>query len=92
MARSRRQKNQSRSLVFARKMMTGCEDCGKFDPSDLTMHHIDPKLKTMGISKLVHTGTTRRLKDELLICRVLCSECHKKYHTATGALRIPKED
>ena len=91
MARSRKQKNHNRDIVFQRKLM-GCEDCGSFDLDDLTFHHVDPRLKTQGISRLVHTGTSRRLKDELLVCRVLCSACHKKYHTATGALRYVKED
>lgn len=90
MSLNRKQKNRNRNLVFQRKLM-GCEDCGSIDFDDLTFHHVDTRLKTQGISRLVHTGTPRRLQNELLVCRVLCSKCHAKYHTATGAIRYDKQ-
>lgn len=61
----------------------GCVLCEEKDFCCLDFDHIDPITKRFGISEMLGSKMAVSLiKEELLKCRVLCSNCHRK-HTAS---------
>lgn len=60
-----------------------CVQCGEDDMRTLEFDHINPSLKSFGISKAITDGRNwGEILLEIKKCRVLCANCHKK-HTAT---------
>lgn len=59
-----------------------CAVCGEADIRTLEFDHIDPSKKSFSISQAVKLGYSwESVLDEILKCRILCANCHKK-HTA----------
>lgn len=57
-----------------------CEDCnGTFLPCVFDLHHLDPSIKDIDISKKL-AYKWERLKQELDSCALLCSNCHRVRH------------
>jgi 5-methylcytosine-specific restriction endonuclease McrA len=55
-----------------------CEFCGYTDYRALEFDHIDPKTKTIGISKAVSdTWSWENILNEIEKCQILCANCHK---------------
>lgn len=55
-----------------------CEHCGISDIRVLEFDHLEPKLKTFGISKAVTNGYSWDIiMKEIEKCRILCANCHK---------------
>lgn len=80
---------------------TGCAKCGRRYPevdwSELHLDHVDPRDKSRaaissitdnvggGSIAMFHSGTTAAILAELLLCQVLCFECHKEKHRSSTA-------
>jgi len=63
------------------KAQLGCFFCPETDPICLDCHHEDPNSKTMALSRLVRLKPDLELlKKELLKCKVICANCHRKHH------------
>lgn len=57
----------------------GCSECNEKDFTCLEFDHIDPTTKRMNISIMVGRGySINSIKAELVKCRILCANCHKK--------------
>jgi predicted transcriptional regulator len=54
----------------------------------LEFHHIDPKTKDDGVSKLIRGKITQKIIDEINKCVLVCSNCHKMIHA--GIRECPK--
>lgn len=46
----------------------------------LEFHHVDPKTKDMGISRLAVDKITPKLLNEINKCVLVCSNCHRMIH------------
>lgn len=55
-----------------------CIKCGESDHNCLDFHHIDPSDRHDNISNLYHCS--KKFKEELKKCVVLCCNCHRKAH------------
>jgi len=55
-----------------------CEECSITDMYLLDFHHIDPKEKEFSISKGIKSWD--KSKKEVEKCKLLCANCHRKYH------------
>jgi hypothetical protein len=51
-----------------------CRRCGSME--DLEIDHIDPRLKTMNVSRVVCEKWDEAFYKELENCQLLCTECH----------------
>lgn len=58
-----------------------CVDCGSTDK--LEFDHVDPKLKSFDVGKLLNYSAAKR-KAELEKCVLRCKACHKIKTTANG--------
>jgi 5-methylcytosine-specific restriction endonuclease McrA len=68
------------------KQTTGCVQCGIDDPAVLDFHHTDPETKRMAINEMVTHGYGKdELRSEIANCEVLCTNCHRKEHSAVPA-------
>jgi hypothetical protein len=70
-----------------------CPDCGlRWPRMCMEFDHIDPANKDIALSKIIASGSMRRLKAELAKGQFLCSNCHR---IRTGGFRYrakpPKE-
>lgn len=78
---TRRQKTLNNYHYAAEwKRVRGCV-CGENDPDALDLHHIDPKTKTLPVSRMYHY-TRKRIEEELAKCFVMCANCNRKKHAA----------
>lgn len=67
----------------------GCLICGEKDPCCLQFHHLNPKEKSIEVSKLVNQkAPITRIAEEIEKCVVLCANCHAKFHA--GRFDIPR--
>jgi hypothetical protein len=58
-----------------------CEECGENHIACLVFHHKDPTKKKFNIAKCIRELTPKkRILEEIKKCRVLCSNCHRKWH------------
>ena len=63
-----------------------CEICGENHPACLDFHHENPEKKLMTVSRMVQNGWSKtKILEEIAKCRVLCSNCHRKFHWADDA-------
>lgn len=62
------------------KQTLRCEVCGENHPACLDFHHIDSNDKKFAIGRLKHYLSMKLLKTEIEKCKVLCANCHRKYH------------
>lgn len=65
-----------------------CINCG-FDKfvEGLTFHHVDPRTKKFGISKVTTSFSWSTIKIELDKCVLLCANCHAGVHAGHVQLR-----
>lgn len=58
-----------------------CSKCGENHISCLEFHHLEPKQKEFGISRMISSFKNKnKIFKELEKCVVLCSNCHRKLH------------
>lgn len=57
-----------------------CANCGEGDPIVLDFDHIDPKNKSIEVSRLITNGFTKwsEIMVEISKCQVLCANCHRR--------------
>ena len=74
----RKRRQHVYTLVGRWKMRKGCVLCGYIGkhPASLHLDHIDPSKKKHKGSAFHPTWSTKRLKEELSKCQVLCANCH----------------
>jgi hypothetical protein len=72
-----RVREEAREYVWNYKASHPCEDCGEADPVVLDFHHVRGKGANIGV--LIQGGASlERIKAEIRLCVVLCSNCHRK--------------
>ena len=70
-------REEAREFVYQYKLSHPCQDCGETDPIVLDFDHIRGKGAT--INQLVNEGASiERIKIEISLCQVLCSNCHRR--------------
>ena len=67
----------AREYVYQYLLTHPCVRCGESDPVVLEFDHI--RGKSANVGTLIHTGVSlERIKVEISLCQVLCSNCHRK--------------
>ena len=70
----------------ALKATLKCEECGESHPDCLDFHHNNPAEKEMCLYQIGSRGWgKKRILEEVAKCRVLCSNCHRKFHSKIRA-------
>jgi hypothetical protein len=69
-------KDKILEIILQDKLKNPCE-CGELNPEKLIHHHVNPNNKRFCVSKARSFIT---LEAELLKCKVVCIDCHKKIH------------
>jgi hypothetical protein len=69
----------NRRFVSRYKRLCGCYVCREKEPAVLDLHHKDPATKD-GDPATMLGYSTKRLKEEIRKCMVLCANCHRKFH------------
>lgn len=58
-----------------------CENCPESHVATLDFHHINPKEKDLDVTMTIKDGWAKeRILKEIAKCKVLCSNCHRKFH------------
>ncbi len=68
-----------RKFVYDLKNNTPCKDCGVQYPHYVTDYdHIEAKgIKLSTVSKLINSGSTKQIEEEIAKCELVCSNCHR---------------
>lgn len=75
-------RNEFRNKMLGYLEGKSCVICGENDIRTFELDHLDPSQKLFSISQAVRLGYKwNEVEKELLKCRILCANCHKK-HTA----------
>ena len=69
-----------RKWVYDLKSRTPCKDCGIQYPYYVTdFDHIEEKgEKIAAVSKMINSGSIRRVKEEIAKCELVCANCHRE--------------
>ena len=70
------EKEKTKNLL--KELKKKCELCNESWFEVLDFHHIDPDKKEKNISRL---SSRKKIFEESKKCIVLCSNCHRKYHS-----------
>lgn len=81
-------KNTKLKMVAA--MGGCCQVCGYFKCEDaLEFHHIDPSKKELSFGGMrANPKSIAKIAEELKKCIMLCSNCHKEFHS--GLIELPE--
>lgn len=71
---------ETNKAVFEYLSKNPCVICGENDPIVLEFDHIDQATKKYNVSEMM-TLSFKKIEEEILKCRVLCANCHRR-HTA----------
>lgn len=81
MLKTKKQRIQNtKQAVFNYLLDNPCSICGENDPRVLEFDHLDPKTKSYNISEMISLSI-KKIEEEVLKCRILCANCHRR-HTA----------
>ena len=73
-----RKRDALRRWVYELKNNTPCTDCGVQYPYYVTdFDHIGDDKKVDTVSKLINSGSTKKVKEEIAKCELVCSNCHR---------------
>jgi glutamate-1-semialdehyde aminotransferase len=76
--KAQRLKDAVKQTMRQLKESTPCADCGNMFPFYvMDFDHISGE-KLHNISTLTNTGQTKRLREELLKCEIVCANCHRE--------------
>ncbi len=68
-----------------------CEICGyKKCSRALSFHHLDPKLKSFGLSDKGLTRSWNKIQEEIDKCILVCANCHMEIHEGITQLPVRK--
>lgn len=70
---------QSKAYVIDYLLNNPCSLCGESDIRVLDFDHLPKFDKLLCVSTLISDGNIEDVKREIQKCRVLCSNCHRKY-------------
>ena len=74
-------KDKTRRFVQNIKNESECKLCKENHPACLVFHHNDPNKKDIDVSRtVVSCWSTKRIKQEIKKCTILCANCHRKLH------------
>jgi transcription elongation factor Elf1 len=73
-----RNKKAIRQWLRRYKKNKTCFICGEDHPACLEFHHEDPNFKNGTISNMISRYSDEEIKEEILKCKVVCSNCHRK--------------
>jgi hypothetical protein len=77
---------QEKNEYINEKKKAPCKDCLKtYHPACMDFHHKDPALKIKKIGDF--RALTQKLRDEILKCVVICSNCHRLRHLEEDTLQ-----
>jgi hypothetical protein len=69
---------EAQRFVYEYLSSATCEDCGEYDFSVLTFHHVSGK-KKMDVSQMAAQGySLETIRAEITNCVVLCFNCHMR--------------
>jgi hypothetical protein len=75
--RAMRRRKELRTWLYEYKASQPCTDCDiRYPHYVLDFDHIG--LKNAEINKIINTGNAKRLKAEILLCEIVCSNCHRE--------------
>ena len=75
------QRVKSQGFIRVVSMFFGCSLCGERDYCCMDFHHINPSEKEADVNYMVRCKwPIKRIKDELVKCACVCSNCHRKIH------------
>ena len=80
LVRQKERVQENREKVWSYLEEHPCETCGESDPIVLEFDHIDQASKEYNVSEMSTLGWDK-IHKEILKCRVLCANCHRR-HTA----------
>jgi hypothetical protein len=69
-----------RKWVYEYKNITPCKDCGIQYPYYVTdFDHLggESGIKLNTVSRLINSGSTKQVKEEIAKCELVCSNCHR---------------
>ncbi len=68
-----------RKRVYELKNVTPCADCKILYPSYVTdFDHIETRGKKLGtVSRLINSGSTKQVEEEIAKCELVCANCHR---------------
>lgn len=78
--------------VFGYLCAHPCEVCGEDDPVVLEFHHTDPSRKSDTISNMIKRNSIEKIASEMIKCRVLCANCHRRITAAENDWYITNLD
>ena len=73
----KRKRNNCKKILDLWKTQ-GCQFCGSQD--NITGHHVYGVVKEAELTKIVHSGQTKKLEREMAKCIPLCRSCHTDLH------------
>lgn len=79
-----RRRQAVKEYIREYKRKASCTRCKEDHPACLEFHHEDPELKDLSVSDLIKYSSLKKVKNEIDKCMVLCANCHRKEHYATG--------
>lgn len=79
--RTKQSRKDLAKFVNEYKEMKGCERCKeKYEYYVLDLHHLEPEHKDDNVSVLLHSGSKKKVEEELKKCIVVCANCHRIIH------------
>lgn len=76
-----RRGERNKHLINMYKTEAGCKVCGERRHWVLDLHHRDPETKTIRRWADLIKYSKKRVIEEMLLCDVLCANCHRDHHT-----------
>jgi len=72
---------KKRTLLEQYKLESGCVRCGyNLCAAALDFHHVNPKDKECGLNQCHWSPHSKKMKEELKKCILLCKNCHAEIH------------